>query len=486
MLLLYCPTLPPPTALVFRFHAITYRPVAFVSPVNTPQHLHPPHTAYSPMRATQSERVRELETAIALREHEIETLESQKEELQSQMAVTTPALRQDPLLASFPVLDYCGRKPRKQILSVPVEQVGNIMSQFDIANRTISQQNRKDESEIAELRRLLREQEKRHRQWSGKARKLSDDAGIDMAVVSSKGCEGVMQLQAYESEASLQELAVRKQLIEKEIRAGNLVTHKKGNAIATLSTTIDARRAIIDEIDDMYNKIRVVDRDTTVELERIEKLNAGIEENHDFAAEKRNGMDSVSRVLIEQDVADIRTEKTETVNNRRIPQERVVKAQDYRLAQLEKRLKAIDTALVNNHLDQGVEKILANNWAFNTIDVSEDKEEMYDIEHIIPAQEKVHPGVYNLFLTEKETTHRTVSVLNIGAKEKEEVIAAMAVKLDALCQQYNLCIQELDVISADATFAEEAQRKQALMYVQEQRKYYEELQNEKHRLGNTQ
>lgn len=435
------------------------------------------------MRATQSERERELETAIALREKEIQDLEAQKAELQSRMAVATPALREDPLLSSFPVLDYCGKKPRKQILTVPVEQVGNILAQFNIAQRTISQQNRKDDVEIKELRRMIRQEEKREQQWTRKAQKLTDEAGVDLSLISEKGRENAMKMQKYQSEASMEELTARKLLVQKELHAGKSVTEKKGNAIKAMSAVVEQRRVIIDEIDDLYNKIRVVDRDTTLEMERIDELNAEMESINACMEEKRQIMDSASRVLIEQDVLDLKTEKNETVTTQRIPQERVVKAQDYRLAQLEKRLKAIDQALAKNHLARDVEKILANNWSYNSIDVSEDKAEMYDIERIIPAQEKIHPGIYNLFLTEKETTHRTVSVLNIGTKEKEEVVAAMTVKLDALCQQYNMSNQELDELAADATYAEEQQRRQALRYVQEQRKYYEELQNEKQRLS---
>lgn len=432
------------------------------------------------MRATEAERERELETAITLREREIEELEEQKRILQSQMVVATPALRSDPLLASYPALDYCGRKPRLSIRSIPIEQVGNTLSQLSIAERAIKQQNSKDSREIKNLRRLLREQEKRCSNWTAKAQALSDESGIDLKCISEKDLNALSVDDAGNGNI-IEETNARRLVVLKEIKAGEVIRHKKGNVIKALTDDIE-NCGIIDTIDEIYNQIRVVDRDISVEMTAIARRTLEVEEVDACLEEKALATESASRMLMEQDVLDLRAEKEEMVNSQRIPQERVVKAQDYRLSQLESRLKAVDKALSSNHLTRDVQKIIANNWAYNTIDVSENREDLYDIERIIPAQEKIHPGLYNLFLTEKEKSTRTVSVLNIVTKEKEEVKAALTCKLEAKCREYTMLIQQLDELASSANYAEEEQRKQALLWVREHRAYYNRLLAEKQQL----
>ncbi|EPY27386.1 hypothetical protein STCU_05777 [Strigomonas culicis] len=434
------------------------------------------------MRATAAERERELEVAISLREKEIQELEERKAALKSQLVVATPALREDPLLASFPILDYCGKRAKKSLLTVPLEQVGNVLSQFDIAARAIALKNKEDGVQLSALRRQLGEQEKRHNQYSEKKQRIADEAGIDIKFITPKSHGGDFALQDYCSEATIEELDTRKKVVLKETHAAKTIAAKKCNAIAELSQLVQDRKGLIDQIDELYNEIRVVDRDIAIEEEAIAHLTEDNKDADLWLADKNAPPEATSRALIEQDVIDLKLQKEETINEQRIPQERVVKAQDYRLAQLTKRLECVDRALKHNRLSRDVNRIVSSNWSEHTIEVPESREELYEIELIIPAQEKIHPGIYNLLLTEKEKTARNVSVLNISAKEKEEVIAALSCKLEALSRECNLAIQQLDELASGSAFAEESQRTEALQWVREQRSYYNDLYVERQKL----
>lgn len=434
------------------------------------------------MKATISEREREIEASIAIREREIAALELERNELQSQMGVTTPALRVDPVLASFPVLDYCGKRPRRPITKIPIEQFGNTIIQLDIANKAICEQSQKERAEIQVLKRHIREQEKRYKVAAERQRKIADEASIDPKFISARRSAELTRLQELDTETSIAEVEARQRLVEREIRAAKTLVEKKGQALVGIAKLVENRRGTIDQVDALYNQIRIVNRDTTVEAERLERAQGEIVHASQWLEDKPNPTDSIALKVIEEDYQHIKGEKDQTVHEQRIPQERVIKAQDYRIMQLEQRVRSVDKALKNNHLSSQVEKVVSRAWTRNSVEVPEEKEELYDIERIIPAQEKLHPGIYNLLLTEKEKTSRNVSILTITSQEKEEVIAALTVKLEKYAQQCNAAIQELDSFASQAAFAEEQQRLQALEWVRQQRSYCDNLTSEKTRL----
>ncbi|KAK7195409.1 hypothetical protein NESM_000467900 [Novymonas esmeraldas] len=436
------------------------------------------------MRATTAEREREVEASIAIRERQIAALEQEKAELQSGMSVANREMRQDQLLASFPVLDYCGKKPRQSIKSIPVEQYGNTMIQLEIAKKAIDAQNQSDRTDIQELRRLLRDQEKKHKSIVHKTERLAEEAGIDLKSLTARRRGDMMRLHTYESDVSLAELEARKRLVDHEVKAAKIIAEKKGAAIVALTKLVEKRRSTIDDVDALYNQIRIVDRDTTVASEELARMTAEMEDADAWLQARPDPADSVARKVIDEDSATIKGEKEHTVNEQRIPQERVIKAQDYRIAQLEKRARIVDRALKSKGLSREVDKIVARGWSQRAVEVPEDQEELYDIEQIIPAQEKIHPGVYNLLLVEKEKAARTVSILTISAKEKEEVIAALTTQLEKLAAECNAAIQELDTYASEAAFAEEQQRVQALKWVREQRQHCNELSQQRALLEN--
>ncbi|CAG9578610.1 conserved hypothetical protein [Leishmania major strain Friedlin] len=423
------------------------------------------------MKAIKAAREREIEANIALQEREIAALEQEKTELQSFMTTANPKMRGDPLLASFPVLVYCGRRPRQKVQNVSVEQYGNIMDQLDITKKAIDAQNHKDRVEIQELNRLIREQEKQQKTLTQKARRLGEDAGIDIKWFTEHQRDKMMKMQNYKTEVSVAELEARTRLVDHEVKVAKLLAEKKGAAILALTKLVEKRRSTIDDIDSLYNEIRIVDRDTTVASEELARVNSDIQDADAWLEERLNPADSVACKVIEEDSATLKEEKEQTVNEQRVPQERVIKAQDYRIAQLEKRMKVIEKAIKNNGLSREVDKIVAHGWSQREVEVPEDQEELYDIEKIIPAQEKVHPGIYNLLLTEKEKTARIVSILTITAKEKEEVIAALTTRLEKLAAECLAAIQEMDDYASGMVFSEERQRVQALKWVCEQRRH---------------
>lgn len=284
---------------------------------------------------------------------------------------------------------------------------------------------------------------------------------------------------------SIHELEDQHKVVTKELKMGNLLLAKKGNAIKLMSQQVQDRTAIIDVIDELYNAIRVADRDAKVEDEAIERLQRDNEEVDEYLKEKEDGAIPAIRSVILQDAAQVRNNKLDIINTLKEPQERIMKAQDYRIDQLERRLKAVDEALRCNHLNKDVEEKLDENWDGQTLEAPDTKaENQYGIEKIIPAQEKIHPGLHNLFFTQKERVTRVVSVLNLNLNEKEEVMDSLAYQAEALARNFSATLQELHELASSAAYAEEKQSEEALAYVREQYELLQGLKLERAKLQN--
>eukprot|EP00796_Vickermania_ingenoplastis_P005487 gene5487-3961_t len=431
------------------------------------------------MRPSEVERIRELEGAIAAREREIEELKEHKEQLQSQL-VSISASGED-LLRCYPVYDYCGRRPKKNIREVPIEQFSNTLVQFDVATKAVKHQNAQDTIAVTELKNYIREQGRAEKLWREKKQKLAEETGIDLPYTSAARRSELMEMQAYQPEADPRELDARRKILLKELAAGQLIRAAKGKTIEVAKKKLAEREEMVTAIDELYNDIRVADRDIELTNQEVDRLR-GSEEHAVQCIEYKNSEESHKHLLVEQVqqlVQNLNEERQELVLDKCDPQERVMKAQDYRIRQLEKRLKATERCLRNNCSIKDVQAILESKWDAVTPESLELQGDLMDIERIIPADEKVHPGLYNLFLREKEKLAQSICKINILVAEKESVMASQACKLEALSRACNQAIQELDEVANNAAFEEEKQRRQALEWAREQRAYYCELLQEK-------
>ncbi|RNC61216.1 hypothetical protein TcCL_ESM00982 [Trypanosoma cruzi] len=434
------------------------------------------------MRPNKIERRKELELAVALRQKELEGLRRRKAELEEELSITPQNLTSGDLSAAFPVLDYCGARPRKDLRTVPIERVGNMLTQFELASKAISERNQALMHEVNELNRRIKAQGKHYIRVSEQTKNLEDATGV-RAQGGDQASERRAFLRQNETDVTPQELESRKALILKEIRTGRILLKKKEQTIFEMTNAVQLRREILDEIDALNNGIRVTDRDLKCEKEALQAL---IAEHDDVDAKLNKAMiakESSSRLLIQEGIAEMRDEISGTVTESRQRQERVIKTQNYRIEQLEHRLECIEKALQNNNLLHGVDAALSQSWAAKgDLMTLGDDVDMYDSDKINPSQERCHPAIYNLFLAEKNRLTRCISLLNLVAKEKEAVIDALGCKAEALSKECQEAIQELDQVASGAAYEEENQRVKAIEYIEQQRLRYSDLFFEKHRL----
>lgn len=429
------------------------------------------------------ERQRELESALALRQREVGELLQRKAQLEEELSMSLGVPDADDLSAAFPVLDYCGVRPKKDARQLHVEQIGSVMAQFDIAGKALTQRNRALRREVNELNRRIEVEGKRYRQAKQDTKQLADTTGALVNCPAGR-VDGRNSLQSENpTDATLEKLEAQKALVAKEIRLGRLILKKKENAILSMVSALRERAALFDNIDELNNEIRVVDRDIKCEEETLRELNA----DYDAVIAKLNKFgannECASRLLASSGIAEIKGEIGERVNVLRRAQEKIIKAQDRRIELLERRLGCIDKALQNNHLARDVNAYLTTKWS-NSKELLplESTEEQYNLDAIEPADEKCPSAICDLLSLEEKKLCGRMRILNCVKEEKERVIDALTCKVRALCREWQETIQELDQIASEAAYEEERQRIETMQYIQEQRIQYSNLFLEKQRL----
>lgn len=434
------------------------------------------------MRSSGQERARELEAAIAVRKQELDELKEQRHQLESQL-ITASASGED-LLGCYPVYEYCGRRPRRSLKDVPIEQVGNVTIQFEAAMKAIEHQNSQDDLMIAELKKSIRQQEYAEKLWREKKNELAKKTGVDLAFSSAARRTELMNLQGYRPDASPEEVEARKRILRKEMAAGRLIRFLKGKTIETAHRQMEERNEMVNAIDQLYNDIRVMDRDLEEQNRQIEELRMD-EEDVIKVLDDRDATEARNQLLIEQVqllVQSVREEKLDVLLTKCEPQTRVLKAQEYRLNQLEKRQRMTEECLKSNCSIKDVSAIVEAKWESLPPDALVVEDRHMDVEAILPADEKIHPALFNLFLREKEKLAQGICKFNVLVAEKESALASQVCKLEALSRACNQSIQELDDTANGAAFEEEGQRCQALEWAKQQRALYSDLLYEKNKL----
>ena len=310
--------------------------------------------------------------------------------------------------------------------------------------------------------------------------------------------------------------------LSRETREAKAVALKKEKALKALEAQLAAQRAVEAETLSLYNAIRVEDRNVR---ERKGALRAALEEHDrlDALINSAAVAKSASSVgVMSTDLAIIRARVAECADEERRLQDRISKAQEYRIAMLHRRIGMIVGCVESHRLSADVEMLIAatlelqrqqdvsasaiaaqqqQNSAFaagrgggaaqssttstattttgaigkasrithSTISstngsggarttatgkplikpgqlvianashkqaaqeiASLRREELYDVDAIIPPNETIHPAIYSIFVSEKEQLARRAVTTKLLAEEKMAAVAAQQAKVSNL------------------------------------------------------
>lgn len=421
------------------------------------------------------ERRRELESVLALRRSEVALLREQKTRLLSELlqqrrdgsaaagegggpsnatdATATAGSQMNPL--DLPILRLCEAHPRNFRTSDLVGMQAGIDS-LTHYTMVLKKGIEHREAQIAEINESEAELQRR-----------IDEVIALTGVVEGTAATGVpaatfTSTDSYEQKnAKVQELRHRASKLKQEIRVASLLIPKKTKAIEELQAAIDKRVETIESTHACYNELRVLSR--TIEERKCELK--GLLESHeemdrilDQQSSKRPG------AILDRETSLLRGELKSIQLNDRRTQERVSKAQEFRLEQLRSRLQTIRACLVNQQLDSHVDDILIAYHCDNDsvsqagMLVRVDRTDLYDVDAIMPPSEHVHGAIHQLLHDERRIRAKTVSTMRLMLRERDEAIDALAVKVSGMVEKYEAAIRELERSTIEAQGIVGAQR----------------------------
>lgn len=535
------------------------------------------------------DRLEELKIAIQHRTFEIEQLQRRKDELlasrTSEDADTAPpsipqkssafsSSELSTLVQEYPILFHVSMKPAVEVdkIDIPPEQVGNYVTQLTVAIAAVRQKTKlisKAADTAALQHQRLEDQQKDLGEridmfidLTGIPSKLHENENPHMSKSKSRTTTGrriprlsktlcadsAIPAAAFTDEVrpSTQSVNTTRQQclkVSKEVHLAEVLYRKQEKTILSLQKTIEAQNRTREENMEMKNKIRCLKRDIEekkVTLERLLTQHAMLDKQLTIAL----GPSSTTRRILDHDVSQLRRQVEDCVEGERRVQERIIKAQEFRIQQLEKRLASVKRGVQNHKLEKQIESILlgmltTTSHSNNEVEMerspnsnraasaprsegdAEDKqretspkspspdgrghsqagsasasptsprrewevpatkEALYDMDSIVPPKETIHRAIYSLFASERDQLVEQVAAQRREIQTKDQELDRLAETVAQLVVQLDEAQALREATECDLELQEDGHREEGVAQVMEQRTAYAQLLQEKIKL----
>eukprot|EP00994_Dinema_validum_P007621 NODE_639_length_1478_cov_259.118964_g476_i0.p1 GENE.NODE_639_length_1478_cov_259.118964_g476_i0~~NODE_639_length_1478_cov_259.118964_g476_i0.p1 ORF type:complete len:338 (-),score=93.47 NODE_639_length_1478_cov_259.118964_g476_i0:101-1114(-) len=229
------------------------------------------------------------------------------------------------------------------------------------------------------------------------------------------------------NENRIGELQLMVQKLEEEQRTSKQIQRKKTQLIETLSKELDTKKHVEEELYQAQNLIKVKDRDVkdlTDELKMLKRLD-GKKDKQIICL--RNEKDDIPIKKLEGDKRFLQSEIAKHLEIRR-QQERTIKAQQYRIDQLEARLESVTTALkdlkLDNHMgDPSKGKIVPKDSSHKNLG---------DINQIVPEKETIDIKMYEVLQQDLDQLRNALGLKEVIIQEKDQNVEALEKKVEIL------------------------------------------------------
>eukprot|EP00672_Neobodo_designis_P017060 CAMPEP_0174844106 /NCGR_PEP_ID=MMETSP1114-20130205/10907_1 /TAXON_ID=312471 /ORGANISM="Neobodo designis, Strain CCAP 1951/1" /LENGTH=515 /DNA_ID=CAMNT_0016078339 /DNA_START=55 /DNA_END=1599 /DNA_ORIENTATION=+ len=395
------------------------------------------------------QRLQTLRSDLALKEQELREVRARLADLES----TKPAATVDFLTQAC--------KSRKVLDQVPLAQIGNTTALFRTATTEELEKQKLLKRTMAEIELQL----KHALAAKARARKEFDRIVEKTGYTTSKLAPS-SKLPADEPE--LDEFEMRQTIaqMKKNIHAATTLNRTKSNTLGALSTELERRREKQLVVEEELNAVLVVQRQINERKERLHELLTRHARLDARITAAQDAVDQETAALLQLDVAAYKQRSAEVVEARRA-EDRVLKAQEARIAQLDDRLKMVRTVLDAHGLLGPVEAVVhelcnaadqrrldgpskhvdpaatdaeapptdaAATEEPNTLDAIVAK--YSDIETLAPEYELLPASILSVFQHDLQQHERNLRVKSVMVQEKEDTKLALIAKVKDLQVQH--------------------------------------------------
>uniref|UniRef100_A0A7S1I5Q3 Uncharacterized protein n=1 Tax=Eutreptiella gymnastica TaxID=73025 RepID=A0A7S1I5Q3_9EUGL len=229
------------------------------------------------------------------------------------------------------------------------------------------------------------------------------------------------------SENKIGELQLMIQRLEEEQRTNKQIQRKKTQLIETLSKELDGKKQLEEDLYQAQNTIKVKDRELKDLLEELKTLKRIHAKKDKLIVAMENEKDELPIKALEGDKRFLQAEISKHMEARR-QQDRTIKAQQFRIDQLDGRLEAITQALKDLKMER---------YMGDAIKGPQDPKDssgldLMDINNVVPEKEMIDVELYEMLQRDLESLRNALQMKEVIITEKDANVEALEKKVEIL------------------------------------------------------
>eukprot|EP00992_Anisonema_acinus_P015973 TRINITY_DN9968_c0_g2_i1.p1 TRINITY_DN9968_c0_g2~~TRINITY_DN9968_c0_g2_i1.p1 ORF type:complete len:427 (-),score=98.42 TRINITY_DN9968_c0_g2_i1:118-1398(-) len=230
-----------------------------------------------------------------------------------------------------------------------------------------------------------------------------------------------------DQENRIGELQLMVQKLEEEQRTNRQIQRKKTQLIETLSKELDGKKNLEEELYQCQNAMKVKDKEQRELLDELKTLKRIQSRKDKLIVSMENEKDDIPIKALEGDKRFLQSEIGKHQEARR-QQERTIRAQQFRIEQLETRLDQITTSLKNLNLDKQV----GDSAKGKIVPKESAPKDLSDVTQIVPEKEMIDLELYEMLQMDLEKLRNSLSLKEVMLQEKDQSVEALEKKVEIL------------------------------------------------------
>lgn len=231
-----------------------------------------------------------------------------------------------------------------------------------------------------------------------------------------------------DQENRIGELQLVIQKLEEEQRTSKQIQASKTQFIAELSKKLDVKKNVEEDLYQAQSVIKVKDREKRDLVDELKTLKHQEEvDKHKKGALQEKNKEALVVKKLEGDKRFLQAEITKHVDMRR-QQERTIKAQQFRIDQVEGRMDQLSAALKDLKLDKHMGGIMKT----PAVPRDSSDKDLSDIDQIVPQREAIDIEAYELLQRDVEQLRNSLSLKDVIIQEKDQNVEALEKKVEIL------------------------------------------------------
>eukprot|EP00759_Apiculatamorpha_spiralis_P057212 PhF_6_TR8501/c0_g1_i1/m.13301 len=349
--------------------------------------------------------IQTLEQAVAKKDAELKSLEEEIQELESQNEsnqLTIMQFEKDHPIAPEDALDAITRK--ENTIKIEQKRLANLRKDVHDLPLITVQRDKELQSAEAELQNIIEVTG-----WCP-TRKPMDAANYERSIVEIQEMEDLIRR------------------LEDERKTVSLILRKKDALIDTLRGELERKQELEEQLNATNNSVRVADRDVREVMQEVNEKRKEHNRHDDALVAVEKSRDIVALNSLEDDVRFLQSEVDRNVQSAK-DQARIIKAQQFRIDQLEARVECVMDASRNLGLERDVNQALKSLLVLSTSDAKQ-----VTLETVLPSAETIDVELYEVLNRDLSELRNASSMKDILTLEKRATMEALARKLEIMLQ----------------------------------------------------